>query len=179
MDYLFTSAKLLVQLKKEGFGAAGTIRTTKTAGEAVEEKYGIKRQKQLKEVDRGLDPTLSDLKLKYGAALAWGQLYGKLSKDGEVMELTWKDQNVVLFMTTVATGNERELVLCRRLAATATNTRTSRAIFGDEVTKWIEIPGFTNAYNHFMNGVDVADQLRSYYNTQKAHRKTWKPLWHF
>ena len=30
-----------------------------------------------------------------------------------------------------------------------------------------------------MNGVDVADQLRSYYNTQTVHFKTWKPLWHF
>ena len=30
-----------------------------------------------------------------------------------------------------------------------------------------------------MCGVDVADQLRSYYNTQRIHRKTWKPLFHF
>jgi hypothetical protein len=30
-----------------------------------------------------------------------------------------------------------------------------------------------------MNGVDRADQLRSYYNTQRTTRKTWKPLWHF
>ena len=87
MDNLFTSAKLLAQLKEEGFGAAGTVRTTKTAREEVEEKYGTKRQKQLKEVDRGLDRTLSDLKLKYSTQLAWGQLYRKVSKDGEVMEL--------------------------------------------------------------------------------------------
>ena len=178
MDNLFTLAKLLAQLKEEGFGAAGTVRTIKTAREEVEEKYGTKRQKQLKEVDRGLDRTLSDLKLKYSTQLAWGQLYGKVSKDGEVMELAWKDQNVVLFMTTIVTGKEKELVLRRRPAATATNARTSRAIFGDDVTKWVEIPGFINAYNHYMNGVDVADQLWSYYNTQKTHRKNWKPLWH-
>jgi hypothetical protein len=31
-----------------------------------------------------------------------------------------------------------------------------------------------------MNGVDRADQLRSYYNTQRRKcYKTWKPLWHF
>ena len=30
-----------------------------------------------------------------------------------------------------------------------------------------------------MCGVDITDQLRSYYNTQRAHRKTWKPLFHF
>ena len=66
LDNLFTSAKLLAQLKEEGFSTAGTIRITKTDREEVEEKYGTKRQKQLKEVDRGLDPTLSDLKLKHG-----------------------------------------------------------------------------------------------------------------
>lgn len=30
-----------------------------------------------------------------------------------------------------------------------------------------------------MNGVDCADQLRCYYNTQRVHVKSWKPLWHF
>ena len=34
-------------------------------------------------------------------------------------------------------------------------------------------------YNHHMNGVDRADQLRSYYTTQTKHNKTWKALWHF
>ena len=91
------------------------------------------------------------------------------------MELAWKDQNVVLFMTTVATGKESELVRRRRPTKTATNVRTSRAVFGDEVTKDLWIPQFINAYNHFLNVVDVADQLRSYHNTQKTHRKNWKP----
>ena len=31
----------------------------------------------------------------------------------------------------------------------------------------------------YMNGVDNADQLRCYYNTQRVHYKSWKPLWHF
>lgn len=73
------------------------------------------------------------------------------------MELAWKDQNVVLFMTTMATGKESELVRRRRPAATATNARTSRAIFGDKVTKDLWIPQFINAYNYYINGVDVAD----------------------
>ena len=41
------------------------------------------------------------------------------------------------------------------------------------------MPQFIDKYNHFMNGVDVADQLRSYYTTQRIHTKSWKPLWHF
>ena len=51
------------------------------------------------------------------------------------MELAWKDQNVVLFIITVVTRNEKELVERRRPAVTATNARISRAILGDEVTK--------------------------------------------
>ena len=45
--------------------------------------------------------------------------------------------------------------------------------------KELDIPEFIDLYNHFMNGVDVADQLRSYYTRQRTHFKSWKPLWHF
>ena len=34
-------------------------------------------------------------------------------------------------------------------------------------------------YNHFMGGVDQANQLKSYYNTQRMYLKSWKPLYHF
>jgi hypothetical protein len=43
----------------------------------------------------------------------------------------------------------------------------------------MEIPDFIDEYNCYMCGVDVADQLRSYYNTQRIHCKTWKPLFSF
>lgn len=82
-------------------------------------------------------------------------------------------------MSTVSNGRDTVSRLRRRPATTATNARTSRAVFGDKATKELEIPEFIDMYNHFMNGVDVADQLRSYYNTQRTHFKTWKPLWHF
>ena len=56
------------------------------------------------------------------------------------MELAWKDQNIVLFMKTVATRKESVLRERRRPAATATNTRTSRVVFGEDVTKDLWIP---------------------------------------
>jgi hypothetical protein len=37
LDNLFTSVKLLNQLRQEGIGAVGTVRTTKTRREVVEE----------------------------------------------------------------------------------------------------------------------------------------------
>ena len=179
LDNLFTSARLLSQLDLEGFGAAGTVRTTTTRREDLEAKEGTKAQREHIESNRGLDQRLADLKTKWNAALKWGQLYASLSDDGKVMQFAWKDQNVVLFMSTISNGEEKVRRLRRRPAKTATNARTSRAIFGEMTTKELNIPAFIDMYNHYMNGVDNADQLRSYYSTQRVHLKNWKPLWHF
>ena len=181
LDNLFTSARLLTELKKRGFGAAGTVRTTKTERERKEEKKGTTAQKKQlqREKGRGLNPSLTELRSTWNAVLEWGTLYSKLSEDGEVMEFAWKDQNVVLFMTTIHTGKETVIKSRRRPAETSTNAKTSRAPFGDQAVKDMPIPEFIDMYNHHMNGVDQADQLRSYYNTQRTHNKTWKPLWHF
>ena len=83
-------------------------------------------------------------------------------------------------MTTVSNNQSTIKRLRRRSAKTATNTRTSRAMFGpNEARKELAIPEFIDMYNHFINGVNNADQLRCYYDTQQVHLKSWKPLWHF
>ena len=72
---------------------------------------------------------------------------------------------MVLFITTVSTGRKKIKRLRRRPAKIATNTRTSRAVFGpDKAQKELAIPEFIDQYNHYMNGVDNVDQLRCYYN---------------
>src|SRR5947207_3289199 len=38
-------------------------------------------------------------------------------------------------------------------------------------------PEFIDMYNHFMNGVDRADQRRTYYRTNWRNYRTWRPLW--
>ena len=172
LDNLFTSARLLTQLNIEGFGAAGTVRTTTTRREDFEATEGTQAQREHTEPNRGLDPRLAELKTKWNVALEWGKLYGSLSEDGKVLEFGWKDQNVVLFMTTIDNGRKTVKRLRRRPSKTATNARTSRAVFGDQVRKELSIPEFINMYNHYMNGVDNADQLRCYYNTQRVHLKT-------
>ena len=82
-------------------------------------------------------------------------------------------------MSTVSNPRDTVTSLRRRPAKTATNARTSRAIFGEMNVKALDIPAFIDMYNHHMNGVDNADQLRCYYSTQRVHYKSWKPLWHF
>ena len=172
LDNLFTSARLLAQLDDEGFESAGTVRITKTRREELEAKEGTKAQREQQEPNRGLDQGLAELKTKWNAVLEWGKLYGRLLSDKRVMEFTWKDQNVVLFMSTVSNGGKTVKRLRRRPAKTATNARTSRAIFGEMTTKELDIPEFIDMYNHYMNGVDNADQLRCYYNTQRVHIKS-------
>ena len=71
LDNLFTSAKLLSQLRKDGYGAAGTVRTSKTAREEQEALSGTAAEKKSykKEKNRGLAPQLADLKNKHSAQL--------------------------------------------------------------------------------------------------------------
>lgn len=92
--------------------------------------------------------------------------------------VAWKDQNVVLFMTTVDGPDDTIVRNRRRPARSATNSKTSRAIFAEnEAVKPLAFPSLIDKYNHYMNGVDCADQLRSCYTTQRVHLKNWKPLW--
>lgn len=82
-------------------------------------------------------------------------------------------------MSTVHNGQSYVLRRRRRPAKTSTNAAIKRKPFGDLPVKEMDIPEFINQYNLYMCGVDVANQLRSYYTTQRIHLKTWKPLFHF
>ena len=66
--------------------------------------------------------------------------------------------------------------LRRRPKKTSTNGATIRQIFGDNSRKLLPIPVFINDYNQHMGGVDIADQLRSYYSTQLRACRNWLPL---
>ena len=65
------------------------------------------------------------------------------------METAWKDQDVLLLMTTVDKTEPTILRLHRRPAKTATNSHTLRAVFGKAPVKELPIPLFIDGYNHF------------------------------
>ena len=88
------------------------------------------------------------------------------------MEFAWKDHKVVLFISTVHTGALTVVAPRRRPAATSLGARQARLAFGDQRVKKLVISNFIDQYNHYMRGVDIADQLRSYYTTQRIHFKT-------
>ena len=88
----------------------------------------------------------------------------------------WRDNNVVLFATTVGNLSDTVSRSRRRPAATRTGASQTRKVFGQKIRIDLPIPVLIDNYNHFMNGVDRFDQLRGYYSIQRPHYKTWRPL---
>ncbi|KAF2181483.1 hypothetical protein K469DRAFT_691969 [Zopfia rhizophila CBS 207.26] len=91
--------------------------------------------------------------------------------------LPWKDAQLVLYATTVA---DQSIVRNRRRpAGTATNAESTRRVFGNAPRKELPIPTFIDQYNHGKCGVDLFDQTKAYYSTQRKRNKTWRPLFYF
>lgn len=87
----------------------------------------------------------------------------------------------MLALSTVFDGTQYVVRNRRRPTGTSTAGRRARQVFGDDVRKELPIPAFIDAYNHNMNGVDIGDQMRSYYNNPRPVRRGgWQALaWDF
>ena len=83
---------------------------------------------------------------------------------------------MVQFMSTVNNLKTTVVRRRRRPATISINVKTFWAVFDQEITKDFVIPHFIDKYNHYMNGVNIADQFRNYYTTQRVHLKNWKSL---
>jgi hypothetical protein len=128
---------------------------------------------------RGVSPVLVSLKKEHNSSTPWGALYACLSKCENVLQIAWKDQQLVMMMSTVHRGNEMIERLRKKPAKGSAGHATAQKVFGDSWTKSLPIPRFIDDYNHHMNAVDLADQLRSSYNASRRCRRTWKPLFYF
>jgi hypothetical protein len=67
----------------------------------------------------------------------------------------------------------------KRLATTSINTAIARAPFSDDVEKEQLIPTAIDDYNHYIGGVDIANQFRSNYEIQRKSMRNWFPLLFF
>jgi len=151
-DNYFTNVLLYEKLKGLGIGAAGTTRVDSA----------------------GFPNSLKIEKEEARKVLPWGHVSGEVV--GNLCCLVWQDNSSVLFMTSyhdITLTLER---LRRRPKKTSTNAITVRGIFGDQSRKTLPIPQFIDDYNYHMGGVDIADQLRSYYPTQHRSCRNWYPL---
>jgi hypothetical protein len=143
MDNLFTIQELLSYLRKHHVGAAGTVRTSRTKREMKETLQTSKPSHiQPSDTERskpsqpsqpsytshtpnppddddtapttatGIDHRLVALKTQYTGCLDWGEVFAIAKED--VLQFTWKDAQVVLFMTTIHDGQRTAIRLRKR-----------------------------------------------------------------
>lgn len=156
LDNYFTSIPLFSSLRSICYGAVGTTRP------------------------HALFPTaLSKLK-KEGKKLDWNTLLGQVVED--ILCLAWQDNNIVLALSnvhTVHTVNDFIVRQRKRPAKTSTSGSIVRTVFGDDPIMELRIPVFIDDYNHNIGGVDIANQLREAYETHRATRRNWWPLFYW
>jgi len=96
--------------------------------------------------------------------------------------MAWYNNNVVLTLLIVYTVHRADDYVMRprrRPALTSTNAKMARKPFGSETQKELEIPRYIDDYNHNMNSVDIANQLRQAYEIHRTGYRTWLPLFYW
>ena len=153
MDNFFSNISLFQVLRSLNIGACGTARQNKNA----------------------FPP---DLHNSY-PGLPWNHLCGAQvgSVRYPVLALQWEDSGSVHLLTTIHEitayiNRER-----KKPRSTSTNAATTRRVFAAGQDRQVfPIPAAVDDYNNNMNGVDIADQLRSSYPTQLKALRNWLPL---
>jgi Transposase IS4 len=133
LDNLFSSTKLFGYLRQQGFGATGTARSNS----GICADFATKKQADQKKDN-----------------IPWGTLYSEPTIGNDINQLAWKDNALVLFLsTTHETGQDQVVIRHRkRPALTSTSAKTARKAFGSEPEKDLPIPKFIDDYNHYMGG---------------------------
>ena len=154
LDNYFTSVPLFKELCLCQLGAVGTTRP------------------------HALFPIeLSEIKSKFSKKLEWNTLLAKVVEN--TLYLAWQDNNIVLALSnihTIHTAQDWVTRVRKRPSKTSTNAGIIRPIFEDDALKNLPIPSFINDYNHFMGGVDLANQYREVYELHRPTLRNWWPL---
>jgi hypothetical protein len=145
MDNYFSSVALFNHLYTHHYGACGTARPK-----------------------NGVPPLLQELK-EHAKDIQWGSLYAIPVQN--VLCLAWQDNNIVFSMSTLHSADNFVPRKRKRPGKTSTNAVIARRVFGEEIVKKLDIPIFINDYNHYMNGVDLANQYRASY---KIHLRDYR-----
>ena len=150
MDNYFSNINLFNFLRNKKIGACGTVRTNSA-------KF----------------PNILKIKRK----LNWNILFGVVIDN--VLAIVWIDNGPVNMLTTIHEINGPQYHIerfRRRPRITNANAIKIQNVFGNDFKKKLPIPIVIDDYNHFMKGVDIADQLRSNYIIQFPVQRTWVPL---
>ncbi|UPL02957.1 hypothetical protein LCI18_013891 [Fusarium solani-melongenae] len=161
VDNLFSSSDLFRSLRMHGHGATGTARANSGINEEL--VHDLRGDKRL------------------STSYDFNQVKVIPTADNQVNQVAWKDNRLVLFFTTVFSGEERVKRRRKKPSSKKPEARQIRRFFGDEAIKDISIPTVAAEYNDEMNHVDRGDQLRSYYAyNHPLRRGPWQALcWTF
>ena len=126
----------------------------------------------------GLPEDLLEIKNTDKKSLQWNSTIARVV--GQCLVFLWQHNNAVIAITT-AHSLYQELDRIKRYRKrpkkTSSNYKVVFPVFGDMVRKWLSIPVPIDDYNHGMNGVDLASQLRGGYSVHRpGSLKWWKPL---
>jgi len=164
LDNLFLNVEVAHCLLAIGFAVMGTTR--KNAAGVPESLLAVKNQ----------DKTLQNkTTLVYNSVLAVVVSF--------CLCFLWQDNNAVIVITTahsIHKQEDRTERLRRRPKKTSTNASLSWPVFEGQSTKWLCIPEAIDDYNHSMNGVDTASQLRRGFTCHKPYDcKWWRPIFYW
>ena len=178
-DNLFTKSRLFCQLRDLGISACGTARA-----DVIKPYFGS--------VYKTWKPE-------------WGTLWScehkhvkdNIPSNGVLISL-WQDNAIVRLATTIHQGTEWVIQERKKPSGSATKDLIVRAPFeafpaykapkptqtGRKTKEYVHtqplpIPQMVDDYNHFMNGVDIADQLRAMFTTEQQTSRTWMPLFYY
>jgi hypothetical protein len=110
-----------------------------------------------------------EIKNRFLTKLDWNTLLAKLVDD--ILCLAWQDNNIVLAMSSIHIVDIVKDFIeksRKRPTKTSTNARIIQKAFSSKHTKKLEIPLFIDDYNHYMGGVNLANQFKAAYETHKA-----------
>ena len=90
----------------------------------------------------------------------------------------WIDDNVVKMVFNIHMGTKDEVVMKPRKNPRINefNRKYIHLVWGDEHVVAIKIPTLINDYNYWMLGVDLVDQLITYYQPKNHRQRTWMLL---
>ena len=150
MDNYFSLPRAIKKLRDIGVGVVGTARF---------------RKGWPPECLRKIDASKVNFNDFYYCTDEHGTLVGR-----------WMDNGLVFCVSTLHKVGNKIRRLRRRPRLTEKNKNHVREIWGKEGTKEIEIPTIIDDYNHWMGGVDLADQRIAYYQPDMRCRRNWIPM---
>ena len=108
-------------------------------------------------------PLLMKVKTEFNSSLEWGRFFVVTTADKKILQFAWRDSSVVLFMSIIGAAAARVERDRKRPGGMVKSTKWVREQWGSEPVKKLLILELIDQYNHKMNGIDLADQMRSYY----------------